>query len=233
MHFVPGGSIRALSSSTDTTHHPGPQHRMESPEAQEALTSHPLRSHDFTVRPARESDMPALNAIHAHYVSNTVATFITTPLSDADFLAGYTSVRAADLPYLVAADAFNTPVGYAYVSPFRAAKAAYRQTVEFSLFCHPAHAGKGIGSALLQRLLDVLRSPEEWAEDWIGEAWRGEDGRVRQVIGVMALDEQRKNGGWGLKEYYEGFGFEHAGTLKEVGRKFGKWIDTVYVQLSL
>ncbi|OJD32222.1 gcn5 family acetyltransferase [Diplodia corticola] len=203
------------------------------PHPQRALSSHPVVSPDYTLRPARESDIPALNAIHAHYVAHTVATFATTPLSDAGFLAAFGAVRAAGLPYLVAADAFNTPIGYASAAPFRGAEAAYRQTVEFAVFCHPDSTGKGIGSALLQRLLDVLRSPEEWGEDWIGEAWRGDEGRVRQVIGCMALDETGRRGGWGLKEYYEGFGFEHAGTLKEVGRKFGRWIDTVYVQLSL
>lgn len=187
----------------------------------------------FTLRPIRESDIPALHAIHVHYVSNTVNTFAlepTPPPPPDELLSKFRVLRSLGLPCIVAVDSaaaedVGPPVilGSIYVSPFRSAKGAYRQTVEFSLFCHPEHKGAGVGSALLMRLLDVLRKPEQWGGDWIGADWRGEEGIVREVIGCMALDEGGAKGGWGLKEWYERFGFEQVGHLKRVGKKFGKW----------
>ncbi|EKG14317.1 hypothetical protein MPH_08497 [Macrophomina phaseolina MS6] len=194
----------------------------------------------FTLRPTRESDIHALHAIHVHYVANTVSTFAIEPTPVEKLLASFHGLRSLGLPYIVAVDAAADEnaaapaiLGSIYVAPFRGAKGAYRHTVEFSLFCHPEHKGEGVGTALLTRLLAVLRDPEEWGEEWIGAGWRGEEGRIRQVIGCMALDEGGKNGGWGLKEWYGRFGFEQVGHLKGVGKKFGRWIDTVYLQLSL
>ncbi|EOD44180.1 putative gnat family n-acetyltransferase protein [Neofusicoccum parvum UCRNP2] len=186
-------------------------------------------SSSLTLRPARASDVPELHAINAHFVENTVLTFVTTPLSYPDFFNKYHSIRSSGLPYIVALDASaddpDAPIGSVRVSHFRGSQAdAYRHTVELSLFCHPEHTGKGVGSALLTRLLDVLRRPEEWGEEWIGKEWCRDDVRVREVIGVMAVDDQSEwKGGLGLKEWYERFGFEEVGRLRRVGRKFGRW----------
>ncbi|KAJ7740272.1 acyl-CoA N-acyltransferase [Mycena maculata] len=193
----------------------------------------------LTIRPVRASDVPELHAINTYFIENTVLTFVTTPLSYPEFFSKYDSIRFNRLPYIVAVDASaddpDAPIGSVHVSPFRGSQAtAYRHTVELSLFCHSDHTGKGVGKALLTRLLDVLRRPEEWGEEWIGREWCRDDVRVREVIGVMAVDDQSEwNGGLGLKEWYERFGFEEVGRLKRVGRKFGRWIDTVYLQLSL
>ncbi|KAJ7213260.1 acyl-CoA N-acyltransferase [Mycena rebaudengoi] len=191
------------------------------------------------LRPACESDAPALNKIHAHYVRHTVITFSVTPLSDPAFLSKYRSIRYAGLPYIVAVNA-SAPnpehlVGYIYVSPFRGTHlGAYRHTVELTLYCDPNYTGKGVGTALLERLLDILRQPEEWEEEWIGKEWSREDGRVPEVIGVVAVDDESDwKGGLGLMEWYGQFRFEKVGRLKQVGTKFGRWIDTVYLQLSL
>ncbi|ESK83812.1 gnat family n-acetyltransferase [Moniliophthora roreri MCA 2997] len=171
----------------------------------------------ISLRPARESDCSTLWAIQCHYINNT-------------------KMRQSGLPYIVACDPSSSepdkPIGSIYVSPFRGTRPGYKHTVEFSLFCAPDSVGRGVGSVLLSRLLEVLKHPENWGEEWISKRWIGEE-RVMQIIGVMALDGTGKKGDWALKEWYERFGFEQVGHLKKVGRKFGRWIDTVYLQLSL
>lgn len=185
----------------------------------------------LALRPVLESDIPALNAIHAHYVQHTVSTFMLTPLDATAALAKYHSLRAAGLPYIVALNSHTgAPIGYAYCTGFRGAKGGYRHTLELSIFCHP---NQGAGTALLTRLIDVLRAPQEWSAEWIDGSWRTDAGRARVLIACMSLDETAAKGGWALKEWYERFGFEMVGHLKGVGNKFERWIDTVYLQLAI
>lgn len=96
-------------------------------------------------------------------------------------------------------------------------KGAYRHTVEITVFCHPDHTGKGVGSRLLGSLLDSLRqkgrsSPKAGAsrrDDRGGEFNEGSnDAEVKQVLAVMAVDETGMDKGLKLKEFYEGFGFQ-------------------------
>ncbi|KAL7419431.1 hypothetical protein Q5752_006269 [Cryptotrichosporon argae] len=197
------------------------------------------------VRPATDADIAAVNALHAHYVLHTVLTFGLTPNTDGDALSKLHAVRAAGLPYAVA-EAGGAVVGFSYVAPFRAVLAGYAHTVELSLFCAPEWVGKAIGRRLLERVLDVLCHPEAYGDEWVSEH-RRTDGRVAQVLAVMALDEQGRDGGWALKEWYERFGFVQAGYLRRVGKKFGRWsvrvgrcrrgadarLDTVYLQLDV
>ncbi|KAI3596122.1 gnat family n-acetyltransferase [Moniliophthora roreri] len=190
----------------------------------------------ISLRPARESDCSTLWAIQCHYINNTVSTFLVQPLELEIYLENFQKMRQSGLPYIIACDPSSSepdkPIGSIYVSPFRGTRPGYKHTVEFSLFCAPDSVGQGVGSVLLSRLLEVLKHPESWGEEWISKRWIGEE-RVMQIIGVMALDETGKKGGWALKEWYERSGFEQVGHLKKVGRKFGRWIDTVYLQLSL
>lgn len=177
------------------------------------------------IRPARKEDIPAINAIHAHYVLNTVITFLLEPLSDETALAKFENIEQEGLPFLVAVDPSidNKILGYTYVSPFRSAKGGYKHSVELSLFCHPDTTSQGAGSALLAKITDVLKRPGEYEPEWISGRWATEDGKAGNVISCMALDETGMKGGWALKEWYEKRGFEMGGHLKKVGRKFDRW----------
>lgn len=184
------------------------------------------------VRPATTHDIPSVNAIHRHYVENTVLTFATEPSSDNDTLAKYHQVKGEGLPYIVATDEDAQKVlGYCYVSPFHATRLGYRHTLELSLFCHSDHVRNGLGRALLTRLLEILRKPEEW-EGWY-EGTRLHDFTPRQILAVMAIDADGPGNGLKLRDWYLQFGFVERGHLKGIGWKHGKWVDTLYLQLSL
>jgi L-amino acid N-acyltransferase YncA len=174
-------------------------------------------------RSAIPSDVPAIYEIHKHYVLNTVITFNTEVTSEELHLENLRYIQEQQkLPYLVAESEDQAVVGYAYVTGFRSGKAGYIHTVELSLFCHPEHLYKGIGTTLLNRLLDMLSFPEANIEFYVRGA-REAERKVRQVIACMAVNTDSKEDGIGLKKWYEGFGFVLKGRLSEVGFKFDRW----------
>ena len=189
----------------------------------------------FATRPAAPTDIPAINAIHKHYVENTVITFITEPNSDDTTLANFEKVKAEGLPYLVAAEVKNdnNVLGYIYVSSFRGVKPGYRHTLELSLFVHPDHVRRGIGRRLLESMLIVLRNPTEYANKGCFAGTRLLDSKPRQLMAVMAIDVDMPGQGLKLRDWYLQFGFEQRAHLREVGWKKERWIDTLYLQLAL
>ena len=164
---------------------------------------------DFTVRAAVPADLEAVAAICAHYVRTTVTTFEEVPPTVADWQRRLDDLAGRNLPFLVA-EADGTVCGYAYASPWRP-KPAYRHTVEDTVYLSPGHTGRGIGSALLGGLL-------------AGCAEAG----ARQVIAVIA-----DTGSDASAALHRRFGFTQAGCLSGVGRKHGRWIDTVLMQKEL
>jgi phosphinothricin acetyltransferase len=176
------------------------------------------------IRSAEPSDMDTVSTIHKHYVLNTVATFLMEPLSVEDHIANLAKVQAQRLPYLVAVSQTDSKlVGYSYLSGFRGGKAGYKHTVELSLYCDPPYVGEGIGSALLTKVLEIMTQPEEFQHEFLRGQVRGEDCKVRHIMSVMAVDSEGREQGLGLKRYYEGFGFEMRGHMKEIGHKLGRW----------
>ena len=164
---------------------------------------------EFTVRAAVPSDLEPVAAICAHYVTTTVTTFEAVPPTAADWQRRLDDLARRNLPFLVA-DQDGTVCGYAYASPWRP-KPAYRYTVEDTVYVSPAHTGRGLGRALLGALLT-----------------RCEQAGARQVIAVIA-----DTGSDASVELHRRHGFTHAGLLRRVGRKHGRWIDTVLMQREL
>lgn len=157
------------------------------------------------IRDARPDDLAAVAAIYADYVEHTTVTFAETAPSVAD----WQDRLATGLPFLVAALAGEV-VGMAYCSPWKA-KAAYRHTVESTVYLSPSAAGRGIGTAVLTTLLD-----------------RCAEAGFHQVIAVIA-----DNGNAASERLHERCGFVHAGRLRGVGVKHGKTLDTVLLQRDL
>lgn len=161
------------------------------------------------IRDATEADLPAIQAIYAHHVLTGVASFEETPPSVADLHTRLASVRSHGLPYMVA-EIDGEVAGYCYATPYRP-RAAYRNTIEDSIYVSDAYRGRGLGRILLEALIE-----------------RCETGPWRQMVAVIA-----DGGSGGSLSLHKQLGFELTGTLKAVGFKHGRWLDTTLMQRTL
>jgi phosphinothricin acetyltransferase len=166
---------------------------------------------DPVVGPATPADLERVADIFAHYVWNTAVTFEETPPTVADWHRRLDDLAGLGLPFLVAR-AGGEVAGYAYAAPWRR-KPAYRHTVEDSVYLAAGRTGQGLGRRLLGELLTRC----------------GQAG-ARQVVAVIADAGADSEASIAL---HRSFGFAHAGRLTGVGRKHGRWIDTVLMQRDL
>lgn len=164
---------------------------------------------ESVIRPATPDDLPAIEKIYAHHVLTGTATFELEPPSPAELRRRYAAVLDRGLPYL-AAEVDGQVAGYAYCGPYRE-RPAYRQSVEDSIYLDPSYVGQGLGKQLLRALVDECRRAD-----------------VRQIIGIVA-----EPGGTASLALHKSCGFVEVGRLKQVGFKFGQWLDTVFTQRSL
>jgi L-amino acid N-acyltransferase YncA len=164
----------------------------------------------FVIRDAVEADLDRITEIYADAVVHGTATYeLESPGRD-EMGARFAALKAADYPYIVAEDETGI-AGYAYAGPFRA-RPAYRFIVEDSIYIAPEAKGRGLGRALLERLIGESRR-------------RG----FRQIVAVIG-DGSPTSPSVCL---HERLGFHHAGVLAGSGYKHGRWLDTVFMQLSM
>jgi phosphinothricin acetyltransferase len=163
---------------------------------------------EIAIRSARVADAPAVAAIYAHHVLNGTASFDTVPRTEAETAERIGWITGQGWPFVVAERAGEV-LGYAYATQFRD-RPAYAATCENSIYIHPDWIGRGIGRMLLAAL--VARASEYG---------------FRQMIAVVGGGEPAS------VALHEKLGFTHAGRMKSVGQKFGRWLDTVYMQLPL
>jgi phosphinothricin acetyltransferase len=161
------------------------------------------------VRPALPDDIPAVHAIYAHHVLQGLASFEEQPPSAAELRRRYDEVISQKLPYLVA-DFGGAVAGYGYCAPYRT-RSAYRYTLEDSVYVRPDAQGRGVGSALLAALVRQCEA--------LG---------YRQLIAVIGDSAHAASIG-----LHEAQGFLRVGTLRSVGFKFGRWVDSVIMQRPL
>jgi L-amino acid N-acyltransferase YncA len=161
------------------------------------------------VRRARAADAAAITAIYADEVLTGTATFDVEPPEKQVMAARLRELVDRGFPYLVAQEGKRV-LGYAYAAPYRE-RAAYRSTVEDSIYLAPEARGQGIGGRLLRGLID-----ECTARDF------------RQMIAVIGDSRNLAS-----IRLHRAAGFLPAGTLKDVGFKFGTWLDAVLMQLAL
>lgn len=160
------------------------------------------------IRQAKVQDGGAIAAIYAHHVLHGTASFDTVPRSEADTQAKILECLARDWPFLVAIGD-GAVIGYAYATQFRD-RPAYVSACENSIYIHPDHLGQGVGKALLSALMSFA-----------------ETCGFRQMIAVIGGGEPAS------VALHTSLGFEHAGRMRSVGRKFERWLDTVYIQIAL
>lgn len=161
------------------------------------------------MRPARPDDLPAMQAIYAHHVLHGLASFEEEPPSVEEMRRRYDEVCARGLPWL-AADFGGVLAGYGYCAPYRA-RAAYRYTLEDSVYVRDGSEGRGVGSAILDALIR-----------------RCEALGYRQLVAVIG-----DSGHAASINLHASFGFLRVGTLRSCGFKLGRWVDSVVMQRPL
>lgn len=161
------------------------------------------------IRDATPADIPAIAALYADEVRERVATYEYDVPDEAEMARRMREVQAAGYPYVVA-EVDGAFAGYAYASSYRS-RIGYRWTVEDTVYLLPSQQGKGIGKALLQHLIDSC-------------AARG----YRQMVAVIG---EPANGP--SVALHEKLGFRTIGIFPGLGRKHGRWLDTVQMQRAL
>jgi phosphinothricin acetyltransferase len=161
------------------------------------------------VRPAAERDADTLAAIYRHHVLHGFGTFEEVPPTPAEMDRRRRAVLVHGLPYLVV-EAEGRLLGYAYAAPFRA-RAAYRFTVEDSVYIAPEAVGRGAGRAVLSAVLQACEG--------LG---------LRQILAVIGDSGNAASIG-----LHRALGFRHLGVSPSVGFKHGRWVDVVWMQKPL
>lgn len=161
------------------------------------------------IRPATEDDFTAITAIYAWNVEHGTGTFALEAPQREEMLAGFAHVQSLRLPYLVAVEDGNV-LGYAYAAPFRT-RPAYKYGVEDSIYLAPEATGRGIGKALLVKLMELCTA-------------RG----LYSMIAVIGDSENQTSVG-----VHKACGFEHTGILPRAGFKFDRWLDVVFMTCDL
>ena len=159
------------------------------------------------IRNVHPDDAEAICGIYNHYVLNTTITFEEEPVSVETMRQRVRDVTHS-FPWILA-DENGIVAGYAYACPWKT-RSAYRHTVESGIYLHKDSMGKGVGTLLYGELLRLLR-----------------EGGFHAVIGGIALPNPASIA------LHEKLGFVNIGRFKEVGFKFGKWIDVGYWELML
>ena len=161
------------------------------------------------VRPATLDDIAEVQAIYAHHVMHGLGTFETEPPDLREMRARHSQVTGTGFPYLVA-EVDGRVLGYAYANHFRA-RAAYRHTVEDSIYVAPTATGRGVGKALLNDLVERCAA--------LG---------LRQMLALIG-----DSGNAGSIGVHRSCGFALTGVMQAVGRKADRWVDVVVMQRAL
>jgi phosphinothricin acetyltransferase len=163
----------------------------------------------IAIRLATSADAGPIAEIYNREVTGSTATFDLVPRTleqQQEWLAARSGAFAAIVAFEVDT---RRVVGFASLSPYKE-RAAYRTTVEDSVYVHRDHTGRGIGKVLLGRLVEVAR----------------ESGFHSVVARIEASGEASR-------ALHASCGFELVGIEREVGRKFGRWLDVAVMQLML
>lgn len=160
------------------------------------------------IRDATAADTGKIAPIYAHHVLHGVASYETEPPGAEEMRGRIERVHDAGWSWLVFERDGRT-VGYTYATQMRD-RAAYRYTFEDSVYVAADHLGQGIGRALLEALIV-----------------RVERVGARQLVAVIGGAEPASIA------LHAAFGFHEIGRIEGAGRKFGRWLDSVYMQRAI
>ncbi len=168
--------------------------------------------HPVAIRAAKLSDAEGIREIYNYEVLNGTSTFDIEPRSLAAqqaWLRDRSGVHAVLVATPAEDEDEDSVIGYASLSPFHT-RPAYNTTVENSVYVHQDHRGKGIGRALLVEIIGLAQS-------------HGFHTAIARISGKNEASVA----------VHRSAGFEVAGVEREVGRKFGRWLDVTVMQLML
>ncbi|WP_421783821.1 GNAT family N-acetyltransferase [Kiloniella litopenaei] len=168
-----------------------------------------LPENQIIIRNVEDADIASIQEIYADEVLHGVSSWEEIPPDQAEMLDRKNGVVGGGYPYRVA-DQNDRVVGYAYASSYRP-RPGYRFTVENSIYIHKDARGSGLGRQLLEDLINECEI-------------RG----YRQMIAVIGDSENLPS-----IAFHQKMGFELAGTIKSIGFKFGRWMDSVLMQRPL
>jgi phosphinothricin acetyltransferase len=163
---------------------------------------------EFIVRAATAADAAEIARIYNYYVENTVITFEESAVPSGEMAERMAEVGSHGLPWLVA-ELDGKVAGYSYATRWKT-RAAYRHSVETTVYLQHGLTGRGIGRALYSALLPILR-----------------ECGIHAVIGGAALPNAAS------VALHESLGFEQVATFRQVGFKHGRWVDVAYWQRVL
>jgi L-amino acid N-acyltransferase len=161
------------------------------------------------IQDATADDLPAILAIYNDAVLNTTAIWNETQVDLDNRLAWLNERRAAGFPVLVAHDATGSVVGYASYGTWRSIE-GFRHTVEHSVYVRSDQRGQGLGPLLMQALI----------------------ARAQQA-GLHVMVAAIESGNSTSIRLHERLGFVTSGQMPQVGRKFERWLDLTFMQLTL
>lgn len=169
-------------------------------------------TYPLLIRPCFQQDLESIELIYAHHVMTGTGTFEIEPPSLEEMTARWSNVVQRGWPFIVACPPsdLSRVMGFAYAVQYRD-RAAYEKTFEVSVYSAPTTMRKGAGALMMASLLTTLRT----------------DG-VRQVLGFIGDSQNAASIGLHRK-----LGFQHVGTLVQVGEKFGRALDVVIMQRRL
>jgi L-amino acid N-acyltransferase len=162
----------------------------------------------MTIRPATERDIPAITAIYNEAVANSDAVWTEKQDSEAERLAWMKARQALGYPVLVAVDGAMV-LGYGTFGDFRAWP-GYRYCVEHSVYIHADHRGRGLGRIIVDQLIAAATA-----------------------LGKHVLIAGIDGGNQASLRLHGRMGFVEVARMPEIGRKFGHWLDLVFMQRVL
>ena len=174
-----------------------------------ARVANHMDGEEATIRTAESRDILAITRIYGYYVRETVISFEIEAPDHVEMDRRWRQLSNKGYPYLVA-EANAQICGFAFMAPYKA-RAAYKGTVEGTIYLAPQACGKGIGRALLGKLISEAKQAG-----------------YRQMIAGIAAGENSAS-----LALHRKCGFVEVGRLKEVGRKFGRSVDVVLLQREL
>jgi phosphinothricin acetyltransferase len=161
------------------------------------------------IRDAQEHDLPQILAIYNEVIANSTAVYATQPSSPAERAEWFAQRRQRGFPVLVAADGAAV-LGFSSFAEFRGAWSGYRYSVEHSVHVHADARGRNVGRLLVEALFPRAAALDNHV--MIGAVDAANEGSIR---------------------FHERLGFASVGHFKEVGRKFDRWLDLVFMQRFL